>query len=65
MISVPVCHYLIREQAYVEDRGIADDPYGLAAEDFEAGEVRIPTEEDRCVDNIGLVRRDVGPVQMP
>jgi hypothetical protein len=41
--------------AYPDDVGIADDPYVLAAEDFETGAVTIPTEEDRYAANVEVV----------
>lgn len=40
---------------YPDDVGIADDPYVIAAEDFEAGEVLIYTEEDRYKNNVTVV----------
>ncbi len=41
--------------AYPDDVGITDDPYVLAAEDFETGAVTIPTEEDRYAANVEVV----------
>jgi hypothetical protein len=42
-------------QSYPDDVGISSNHYVLGAEDFEASEVRIPTEEDRYRNNVQVV----------
>ncbi|MDX9724256.1 MAG: hypothetical protein RBU37_26140 [Myxococcota bacterium] len=44
---------------YVNDQGIAAHPAVYAAEDFEAGEVRLPTEEQRLRENLSVVEDPV------
>jgi len=41
---------------YVDDVGVTDNPYVLAAEDFETGTVTLPTEEDRYRDNVTVTQ---------
>jgi len=47
----PGINWGLAEQ-YVDDTGIAADPYVIAAEDFETGTVTIATEEDRYASNV-------------